>query len=98
MGGYRFISLSKSEEQEIRSLMSQGCSPQESCRLESLLLSNLGIDISSISKSLDVHVNTIGKWFDRWEYEGMAGIMNRPKSGRPRTFSPEEEKKLQTLP
>ena len=93
MGGQRFVSLSESEAKELRALQSK-CSGQECRRLEGLLMSSKGMDMESIGNALGVQRSTVGKWFDRWSYEGIGGTVNRPKSGRPRRFSPEEEKKL----
>ena len=58
------------------------------------MMSSRGHDISTISGVFGIQPDTVGKWFDRWENEGSAGIMNLPKSGRPRIFSATEEKKI----
>jgi Winged helix-turn helix len=43
---------------------------------------------ASIAGRLGVALNTVIKWRKRFFVEGMAGLVDRKRSGRPRTFSP----------
>jgi transposase len=38
----------------------------------------------AVAHMLVVNLSTIYNWCRRWEAEGLAGLVNRPKSGRPR--------------
>jgi transposase len=41
---------------------------------------------SDVAKSLGVSVKTVRKWQDRYIQEGIAGLFDRPRSGRPGVF------------
>lgn len=37
-------------------------------------------------KNFKVSYKTISNWLNRWEYEGMLGLYNKPGRGRKKTF------------
>lgn len=47
-----------------------------------------GEENASIAERLEVALNTVIKWRKRFFEEGMDGLADRKRSGRPRTFSP----------
>lgn len=47
-----------------------------------------GDENARIAERLGVALNTVIKWRKRFFEEGMDGLADRPRSGRPRTFSP----------
>lgn len=47
-----------------------------------------GEENASIAERLEVALNTVIKWRKRFFEEGMGGLVDRKRSGRPRTFSP----------
>lgn len=47
-----------------------------------------GEENASIADRLEVALNTVIKWRKRFFEEGMEGLSDRKRSGRPRTFSP----------
>jgi hypothetical protein len=47
-----------------------------------------GEENAAIADRLEIALNTVIKWRKRFFEEGMAGIKDRKRSGRPRTFSP----------
>jgi transposase len=47
-----------------------------------------GMENKRISERLGVAPNTALKWRKRFFEEGLAGLEDRPRSGRPRSFSP----------
>lgn len=51
--------------------------------------------MDSLASIFSVYRRAITLWFNRWESLGIdGGISDAPRSGRPRIFSPSEEKKL----
>lgn len=48
-----------------------------------------------IAERLGVALNTVIKWRKRFFEEGMAGLTDRKRSGRPRTFSPSGDRRGQ---
>lgn len=47
-----------------------------------------GEENASIAEELEVALNTVIKWRKRFFEEGMDGLADRRRAGRPRTFSP----------
>jgi transposase len=47
-----------------------------------------GEENASIADSLEIALNTVIKWRKCFFEEGMAGLADRKRSGRPRSFSP----------
>jgi transposase len=43
------------------------------------------------------HASTVSQWLTRFEREGVAGLPDAPKSGRPPTYSEEERGRLMAL-
>jgi transposase len=41
-----------------------------------------------IKRQLHTSVDTVVRWRGRYEQEGLDGLQDRPRSGRPPTFSP----------
>lgn len=89
----RYITLSPSERQSLIDLKRSSGSNRISERCHALLLSSRQYSISQLSDIFEVKRDTIRMWFDRWESDGMAGLADLPKSGRPRVLDAQEEKK-----
>jgi len=49
-----------------------------------VLLSLHGLAPAQIAALLDCHPATVRRWINRFNREGMAGLADRPRSGRPR--------------
>jgi transposase len=47
-----------------------------------------GLENVEIAERVGVDVNTVSKWRKRFFEEGIDGLLDRHRSGRPRTFSP----------
>ena len=90
----RHIQLSKADHKQLVSLKRSSKNARVIERCHALLLSDKGYKIEQLSDIFEVRRDTIGEWFNRWERDGIKGLFDAPKSGRPRTFSPSEEKKL----
>jgi transposase len=57
-------------------------------RAEIVLAAADGEANASIAERLGVALNTVVKWRKRFFEEGMDGLADRKRSGRPRVFSP----------
>lgn len=57
--------------------------PRVHDRVRAILLSHKGYNIRRISQILDIAPTYIGEWFNRYEREGVTGLLDRPRSGRP---------------
>lgn len=54
-----------------------------------ILLLSMGMSISQVSRQTHTQRNTVRKWGERYVLEGLPGIDDAPRSGRPLTFSPD---------
>jgi hypothetical protein len=57
-------------------------------RARIVLLAAAGWENTVIADRLDVPVQLVSKWRKRFFEEGLDGLSDRPRSGRPRAFSP----------
>jgi transposase len=56
-----------------------------------VLGSALGKSSFELAEVLGLSSPTIQRWLDRYEAEGLQGLEDRPRSGRPRTVTPDVE-------
>lgn len=63
----------------------------EVVRAKIVLLAAEGASNKEIAKRLDTSPQTVSKWRKRFHEEGLSGLEDRPRSGRPPTFSPFDE-------
>lgn len=57
-------------------------------RARIVLLAADGLPIRQIAPTVGVDRNVVRRWLDRFRAEGLAGLPDRPRSGRPRVFPP----------
>jgi transposase len=53
-------------------------------RAKIVLAASAGLANQAIARRLDVAINTVRKWRARFGAEGLAGLVDQPRSGRPR--------------
>jgi transposase-like protein len=63
----------------------------EVVRARIVLLASEGLANKEIAKRLDTTPQTVCKWRKRFYEEGLGGLEDRPRSGRPPSFSPRSE-------
>lgn len=57
-------------------------------RARIVLLVAAGRPLDQIARQLGVRPNVVRTWADRYRAGGLDALEDRPRSGRPRTFSP----------
>ena len=57
-------------------------------RAKVVLLAAEGMENAAIAKKLDLPPQLVAKWRKRYYEEGMAGLEDRPRTGRPPGFPP----------
>ena len=57
-------------------------------RARIVLLAAAGMPLDRIARQLGVDRNVVRMWVDRYRAGGLAALADRPRSGRPRAFSP----------
>ena len=87
----RYIKLSVEDITFLKFVKKTSESERSRDRSQALLLSNKGHDVLSLSEIFEVRQATILDWFNRWERE--KDLQDKKKTGRPRRFTEEEEKK-----
>ena len=63
----------------------------EVVRARIVLLAAEGTSNKEIAQRLDTTPQTVCKWRKRFYEEGLSGLEDRPRSGRPSVFSPRSE-------
>ncbi len=59
----------------------------EVIRAKIVLLAADSLENTVIAGRLDVHVGVVSRWRKRFAGEGMSGLSDRPRSGRPRVYA-----------
>jgi DNA-directed RNA polymerase specialized sigma24 family protein len=57
-------------------------------RARIVLLAADGMPLRRIAEQVGVDRNVVRDWLDRFRAHGLAGLQDRPRPGRPRTFPP----------
>jgi predicted ArsR family transcriptional regulator len=57
-------------------------------RARTIVLAADGVPLDRIARELGIQRNVVRMWVDRYGEAGLSGLQDRPRSGRPRTFSP----------
>ena len=81
------------EHQELKRLTRQAVG-RVSQRAQMVLLSAQRRTVPEIATIFDVSRATVRFWLRRFEAQGPAGLQDEPRSGRPRTVTPEGEERL----
>lgn len=80
----RDFKLSEEELKAVEEAIVQDQRPEVVKRAMALRLLHRGQRPEDVADMLVVTPSSIYHWWHRWEAEGLAGLVNRPKSGRPR--------------
>ena len=87
----RFVSsLSESNREQLTAQFKYHDSHSVRRRAHSILLSADGFTIDEITRIYQIHRDTVGTTFDRWEREGIEGLIDGYRSGRPPKLSESE--------
>lgn len=59
-------------------------------RAHAVLLNNRRYTMTQISDLFGVQLETVSGWLNRWEAQGLSGLFDAPRSGRPPRFESDE--------
>jgi transposase len=76
------IKLTKEQRNELRQFARQAAG-RVSERAHFVLLSDKGKSVSEIAELMDYSAETVYSWLERYRLEGIAGLDDEPRSGRP---------------
>jgi transposase-like protein len=83
------ITLSSDQERELsRRAAAYFGSWRDVVRAKAILLAARGAANAQIAEQLGVSRQSVSEWRKRFFEEGLAGLEERPRSGRPASFSP----------
>jgi len=83
------IELTDEERDELEAIVRRRTAQQRMVlRARIVLAAAAGEENGSIAERFELALNTVIKWRKRFFEERMAGLADRKRSGRPRTFSP----------
>lgn len=83
------IELSRQEKQELRRRAAKYTLPYfEVVRAKMILLAAQGLANDQIAARLDTRREVVSMWRKRFFEQRLAGLEERPRPGRPRTFPP----------
>ena len=75
--------LSDTELSQIEYIIKTSKSSRIVKRATGIRMLHLGHSAYDVGRALSVSAPTVYSWFHRWKAEGLQGLENRPKSGRP---------------
>jgi DNA-directed RNA polymerase specialized sigma24 family protein len=86
------VSLTEAERVKVEAMTRRYTSPYcEVVRAKVVLLAAEGWSNDEIAQRLDMPRPIVSKWRKRFCVEGMAGLQDRPRGGRPPAFSPSRD-------
>ena len=65
--------------------------PTARIRAHALILSNKGYKVQEIADIHDVCRQSVSRWIRNWESEGLSGLLDKPRSGRPKEIELNED-------
>lgn len=81
------VKLSQQERVELEAIVSNKTNEARLVqRAKIVLLCSEGVAIHRIAEKLDIRPNTVIVWRDRYQKEGLAGLYDRDRSGKPITY------------
>jgi Winged helix-turn helix len=90
------VKITEAEERELRRRASQYTRPyREVIRAKLVLLAAEGLTDKEVAARLDCTDRMVAKWRRRFVAKGLAGLDERPRPGRPRSFSPRADRRGQ---
>ena len=84
------IELTPAERADLESRSHRYSGPyRDVVRARIVLLATQGLENTEIARRLELPVQIVSKWRKRFFEEGLAGLEERPRRGRPARFSPQ---------
>jgi transposase len=92
------VKITEAEERELRRRASQYTRPyREVIRAKLVLLAAEGLTDKEVAARLDCTDRMVAKWRRRFVAKGLAGLDERPRPGRPRSFPPGQIAEVKAL-
>ena len=82
--------LNDVEEVTLLELMSHHTSARARIRAHAILLSSRRFTLNEIARIYQVDRDTVSHWLNRWEAQGLIGLYDEPRSGRPHKLTAQQ--------
>ncbi len=89
--------LTEAEQITLREAWKEGPTARVRQRAHALYLSGQGFRIPQLVSIFEVDRDTLSGWIDDWEGEGLVGLYDKPRAGRPPIYTAEEQRRLREL-
>lgn len=86
--------LSDAEEETLQQCHKNHDNRRVRSRAHGILLSTSGYQRNEIAQIYCVDPRTISSWIDRWENNGIAGLSDQPRHGRPEKLTAVEQQQV----
>ena len=86
--------LTQAEQITLLEARDQGPTAALRRRAQAVELSSRGYRRTALADLLKVHCETISGWLDRWDTQGLRGLYDQPRGGRPPRFTPAEAEQV----
>ena len=91
------VPLSEEADEALRQLsLSDGPAAMVQQRAQALHLNVAGWNVPSIAQHLQLHEHSVRHALKRWQAEGLAGLWEAPRSGRPRRWQASDWETVET--
>src|SRR5512144_81261 len=87
-------SLTEAEQITLLEARDQGPTAALRRRAQAVELSSRGYRLAAMADLLGVHRETVLRWWDLWETQGLRGLYALPRAGRPAVFTPPEAEQV----
>ena len=88
----RHIKLTLEQAIALKERMLQSNNYREISRCRAMMLSHKGYTMNELADIFEVDRDTISSWYDRYESQGISGLADAPKSGRPSKLEDDQKK------
>jgi transposase len=94
----KYISpLTEEQKTQLQKVMKDDTSSRARQRAHAILLSDSGYHVQEIARIYQVDRHSVSSWIDAWEEQGIQGVYDSPRNGRPVTLTEEEQQLAQDL-
>lgn len=87
-------SLSKEEMISLQEMVRKHPLSWTRIRANAVLLSAEGVPLQNISNICGVRRQSVSVWLKSWDKKGLCGLVDKPRTGRPKKLSVSQEKEV----
>lgn len=89
--------LTSAEQVTLQEALKYGPNARVRQRAHAIYLSSKGFKIPQLVEIFEVDRDTLSVWLDQWERQGLMGLYDAPRAGRPLLYTEAEQQRLVEL-